>query len=294
MDRHEDRLDEPQPPSRPDDALASRLDRLSAGEAETVIRRALELTDAETHGAEHGSLDRETLEIVARELGIPMKHLTRALAEQHIAAATGGDDTWFDRMMRIDELDGATLVRGNRDAVQRAIVTWFNAHEGLRAVQTGPDRGEWEKDTTPLTAIRMGLGMTNASRALRSAGTVRHEITSIGPDEHLVSIEAGKALLRATAKGLVAGAVSLAVLAGIAIAAGPGTAATGALAAVWTALLFGAGATLAVRSWAGRISRGIRRALDAITHPRESGVYDRLPGRLGSFLESLGFGRGRR
>ncbi len=294
MDRNEEQAGRHPPPPRPDDALAARLDRLSAGEAESVIRRALELTDEETHGAEHGSLDRATLEIVARELGIPMKHLTRALAEQQIAAATGGDDTWFDRLMRIDELDGATLVRGNRDAVQQALVTWFNTHEGLRAVQTGPNRGEWEKDTTPLTAIRMGLGMTNSSRALRSAGTVTHEITSLGPDEHLVSIEAGKGLLRATAKGLVAGAISLAVLAGIAIAAGPGNLASGALAAVWTALLFGAGATLAVRSWAGRISRGIRRALGAITHPRESGVYDRLPGKLGSFLENLGFGRGRR
>ena len=121
--------------------------------------------------------------------------------------------------------------------------------------------------------------MTNGSRVLRSARSVNHEITSIGIDEHLVSIEAGKDLVRMTGKGLFAAAFSLATLTGIAVAAGPGNAATGAMAGLWTALAFGAGAAFIVRSWSSRINRAISRALDAITDPKSAGVFDRFPGR---------------
>ena len=258
-----------------------------------MIRRALELSDDEKHQDDYGTLDRQTLEVVASELGIPLKHLSRALAEQKLKTATDGDDSWFDRLIRVDELDGAALVKGNIDAVQRALVTWFKTHEGLRLVRSTANRGEWEKDTTPLTSIRLGLGMTNGSRVLRSARSVNHEITSIGIDEHLVSIQAGKDLVRMTGKGLFAAAFSLATLTGIAVAAGPGNAATGAIAGLWTALAFGAGAAFIVRSWSSRINRAISRALDAITDPKSAGVFDRFPGRFGAFLEGLGLGRKR-
>ena len=273
--------------------VADKLDRLSSAEAELVIQRALKLSDDEKHLDDYGSLDRETLEVVATELGIPLKHLSRALAERKARTATEGDDTWFERLLRIDDLDGAALVRGNVDAVHRALVTWFTSHEGLRAVRVVANRGEWERDATPLTAIKMGLGMTNASRALRRAGTVTHEITSLSPDEHLVSIEAGKSLLLRTGTGLMVGASALSILAGIAVAAGPASLLSGILAGLWTGLLFGTGAVFIVRSWASRINRSIRRALDAITDPAASGVFDRLPGSLGNFLRGLGFGRRR-
>ena len=172
-------------------------------------------------------------------------------------------------------------------------MAWFTSHEGLRAVRVTANRGEWEKDGTAITALKMGLGMTNASRALRGAGTVVHEITPLSPDEHLITIEAGKSLLRATGMWLTLGAASLSILAGIAVATGPGDIGSGILASVWTALFFGAGAVFAIRSWAGRISRSIRRALDAITDPAGSGVFDRLPGSFGKFLRGLGFGRRR-
>ena len=267
---------------------ADRLDRLTASEAEAVIRRAIELTDNEDALEDYGSLDRHTLEIVANELGIPLKHLTRALAEQKMHSGLEADDSRFDRLMGITELDGAALVKGDGAAVQKTLATWFKSHEGLRAVRLSEESGEWERDTTPITAIRMGLGMSNSARVLRGVGEVHHQITSVGNDEHLVSIEAGKPRVRATARWLLASAVGLAILAGVAVALGPSGVGSGILAGVWTAVLFGAGAAFGVRSWSRRISRAIERTLDAVTDPKASGVFDRMPGRFGAFLESLG------
>ena len=190
--------------------------------------------------------------------------------------------------MGIAELDGAALVKGDGAAVQRALVTCFKSHEGLRAVRLSEESGEWERDTTPITAIWMGLGMSNSARVLRGVGEVHHQITSVGNDEHLVSIEAGKPRVRATARWLLASTVGLAVLAGVAVALGPAGVGSGILAGVWTAILFGAGAVFGVRSWSRRISCAIERTLDAVTDPKASGVFDRMPGRFGVFLESLG------
>lgn len=276
-----------------DRPVAHRLDRLTSEEAEQVILRALELTDADMDLGSHGTLDVEALEVAAEELNIPIRHLRSAMAEQRAKSKTAGDDPWFDRLLKIDTMDGAAIVRGNVDAVHRAIVTWFQNHEGLRAVHIVGNRGEWEKDTNPLTALRMGLGMTNSSKSLRGAGTVSHEITSLGPDEHIVSIEAGKDLVRNTGRGLLVGAAALATAAGVAISLGPGNIGSGLLAALWTALLFGTGAVAIVRSWAGRISKSIRRALSAITDPATSGVFDSLPGSFGRFLRGFGLGRKR-
>ena len=82
--------------------VADKLERLSSAEAELVIQRALKLSDDEKQLDDYGSLDRETLEVVATELGIPLKHLSRALAEQKARTATEGDDTWIERLLRID------------------------------------------------------------------------------------------------------------------------------------------------------------------------------------------------
>ena len=292
MDREHERDNRPE--SKPADGpIADRLDRLSSAEAEQVILRALELTDADVERDSYGMLDIETLEVVARELNIPLRHLRAAMAEQRTRTATEGDDSWFDRLLKIDQLDGATLVKGNVDAVHRALVTWFTSHEGLRAVHVVANRGEWEKDSTPLTSLRMGLGMTNSSRALRGAGTIHHEIKSIGIEEHIVTIEAGKELVRMTGKGLLAGAATLSVLAAVSVAAGPASLGAGLLTGLLTALVFTTGAIAGVRAWAGRINRSIRRALGAITDPASSGVFDALPGSVGRFLRGLGLGRRR-
>ena len=73
--KHE-RHDEHEGIGETDHDIGDKLDRLSSAEAEVVIRRALELFDHEKHLDDYGSLDRETLELVARELGIPLKHLS--------------------------------------------------------------------------------------------------------------------------------------------------------------------------------------------------------------------------
>lgn len=274
--------------SAPD--IAGRLDRLSAEAAEDVIRRAIQLTDEEQEEYQYGTMDAATLEKVAAELGIPARHVQRALAEQRAGLHQPADvDTRLDRLFGIVDLDEAAIIEGSRHDVEEAVAAWMHNHEGMRVRRHSDEATVWMKDDRPLAAIRMGLGVTHGSKSLRTAGDVEHLVRSIGENEQLLSITASKHRLRTAAKLWLIGA-SLPVVAGVLAGI------TGGLEALIPMLAGGialagaiAGAAVAgVRGWAAKIRTAVERAVDAVTDPEGSGVFDTFPGRLGSFLKSIG------
>lgn len=270
------------------DAIAGRLDRLNADQAEAVIRRAIELTDEENERFEYGRLDADTLETVAAELGIPARHVQRAIAEQRVALHDPDDEaSIIDRIFGITDLDEAAVVDGDRGDVELAMTTWMESHEGLRVKRHTVDGAVWMKDERPLTAIKMGLGMTHGSKTLRGTGEVEHAIRTIGEREHLVSMTVSKRLLRAVA---VWGSLGIATVMGV---LGLVLGLTVGLGVGLAVALVGGGAGLAglwggVRSWAGRVRDAVDRAVAAVIDPDRSGVFDTLPGRLGGWLKSMG------
>ena len=280
------------PRSRREDPgrIADRLDRLTAEQADEVMRRAIRLQD-DSAEPDLGTFDVETLHAAAAELGIPRHHLERALAEQRAGLLDSPPRAGvLDRFLGIAELDQSAVVDANKAQTERAVTLWLSKHEGMRVVRRSPDGATWEKDTRPLTSLRMGLGLTEGSKALREVGTVEHSVRSLADDEQFVSIKANPGKLRTVGGVLIALTAALALTGGVAVAAGTGS----ILAGITTALLAGAALGAAVvggiRSWAGRIRRAAERAIDAVRTPSSTRLTDPIPGWLGTVLRSLGFG----
>jgi len=279
------------------DKVAWRLDRLSAEQAEDVIRRAIELTDEENEAYEYGQMDAETLEQVAGELGIPTRHVRKAMAEQRARRHNPDEESsWLDRLFGIVDLDEAIIIEGRPEDIERAAETWMKSHEGLRLKRRTRQGAIWVKDDRPLAAIRMGLGITNGSKSLRSAGDIEHTLRSVNENEHLFSITASKSRLRSAAVLSLIGVGFLSLTGVVATAFTqpfsaliPGLVASLVFAAGLTAL-----AVAGVRRWASKIRTAVERAVDAVVAPDRSGLFDTFPGRLGSILKSFGLFSSRR
>ncbi len=278
-------------PERGSGEIAGRLDRLNAEQAEDVMRRAIELTDEEDDVYEYGQMDSETLEQVAGELGIPARHVRKAMAEQRASRHSLDEETsWFERLFGIVDLDEAVIIEGQAVDIERAVETWMKTHEGLRLKRRTRHGAIWAKDDRPLAAIRMGLGITHGTKSLRSTGDIEHTLRSVNENEHLLSIAASKNRLRLAAILSLVGAGILSVSTVIAAAFGPlGDLRIPGLAG---SLVFAAGLTTiavaGVRSWASKIRTAVERAVDAVVAPDRSGLYDTFPGRLGNMLKSWG------
>ena len=272
--------------------VADRLDRLTAEQADEVMRRAIRLQD-DSAEPDFGTFDVETLRAAAAELGIPQRHLERALAEQRAGLLESPPRAGaFDQLLGITDLDQSTVIVGSKAEAERAVTTWLSKHEGMRVIRRSSDGATWEKDTRPLTSLRMGLGLTDGSKALREVGTVEHSVRSLDEGEQFVSIKADPEKLRSVGGVLMALAAALALTGGVAIAAGTGSILAGIVTALLAGAALGAAVVGGVRSWAGRIRRAAERAIDAVRRPSSSRLYEQVPGWLGTVLRSLGLSAG--
>lgn len=287
----QDRGDEQ--PQRHDSAeIAERLDRLTAEQADEVIRRAIRIQDDSTE-PDVGTFDVETLRAAAAELGIPRQHLDRAIAEQRAGLLDPSPRAGtFDQLLGVTDLDQTTVVAGSKMEVERTVTTWLSRHEGMRVVRRSSDGATWEKDTRPLTSIRMGLGLTEGSKALREVGTVEHSVHSLDASEQFVSIKADPEKLRTVGGVLMALAAAVALTGGAAVAAGTGSILAGIATALLTGAALGGAVVGGIRSWAGRIRRAAERAIDAVRRPSVSRRSEPVPGWLGTVLRSLGLTTG--
>lgn len=240
--------------------------RVTADQADKILRRAIQLQGEEsTRQVE--PIDRDKLIRMAEELNVQPDFLLRALAEHH--AGVGLDDRWEDlweRLLAPDRVVDTRIVRGTRAAVRGAAEDWFRVHEGLRPRSHHEDGILWERDSHPLTAIRMGLRLGQGTGALRDSRGVTHRVREIKPGEQLVSIEANSAGLRKTGQTLLAaGAVATAGAVGIGSVAFGGPLEPGTIAlALSTLTVFGGSTILGIRMAVKRLKRGIARALDAV------------------------------
>ena len=242
-------------------------DPVPADQADKILRRAIELqTDESTRSVE--PIDRARLIRMAGELNVEPDFLLRALAE-HQAGVSLDDrlDTVWQKVLAPDKVMATRVIRGNNNRVGAAAETWFRNHEGLRPRRHFEDGILWEKDSHPITSIRMGLKLGQGTGALRDTRGVTHRVREVKAGEQLVSIEANTAGLRRTGQALLAtGAVATVGAVGIGSVAfgGPLEPATIAV-ALSTLTVFTASTIFGVRMALSRLKRGINRALDAVS-----------------------------
>lgn len=242
-------------------------DPVPADQADKILRRAIELqTDESTRSVE--PIDRARLIRMAGELNVEPDFLLRALAE-HQAGVSLDDrlDSVWQKVLAPDKVMATRVIRGNNSRVGAAAETWFRNHEGLRPRRHFEDGILWEKDSHPITSIRMGLKLGQGTGALRDTRGVTHRVREVKAGEQLVSIEANTAGLRRTGQALLAtGAVATVGAVGIGSVAfgGPLEPATIAV-ALSTLTVFTASTIFGVRMALSRLKRGINRALDAVS-----------------------------
>jgi hypothetical protein len=262
-----------EPPRHHPEQVSGGIDRLPgeepvpADQADKILRRAIELqTEESTRRVD--PIDRDKLVRMARELNVDPDFLLRALAE-HQAGVSLDDrlDTVWQKVLAPDKVMATRIVKGDRRRVEAAAESWFRSHEGLRPRRHFEDGILWEKDSHPITSIRMGLKLGQGTGALRDIRGVTHRVREIKGGEQLVSIEANTAGLRKTGQTLLAvGAVATAGAVGVGSTAfgGPLEPATIAL-ALSTLAVFTGSTILGVRMAFNRLTRGINRALDAVS-----------------------------
>lgn len=239
-------------------------DGVRADRAERILRRAIELQSA-TRLME--PIDREKLIRMARELDIDADYVLRALAEHQSGLDTdeSRDDIWR-RLLAPDRVVDGRVVRGSSTAVEESVESWFRTHEGMRPRRHLEDGILWERDSHPLTSIRMGLRLGQGTGALRNNRGVTHRVREVKPGEQLVSIEANTAGIRRTGQTLLTvGAVAAAGAVGIGSVAFGGPLEPGTIGlALSTLTAFTASTIFGVRAAVKRLTRGIARALDAM------------------------------
>ncbi len=241
-------------------------DEVPADQADKILRRAIELqTEESTRRVD--PIDRTRLIRMAKELNVDPDFLLRALAE-HRAGVSLDDrmDNVWEKVLAPDKVMGTRIVKGTTSRVEATTENWLRSHEGLRPRRHYEDGILWEKDSHPITSIRMGLKLGQGTGALRDTRGVTHRVREVKPGEQLVSLEANTAGLRKTGQTLLAtGAVATVGAIGIGSAAFGGPLEPGTIAlALSTMAVFTGSTILGVRMALNRLKRGINRALDAV------------------------------
>jgi AraC-like DNA-binding protein len=243
------------------------LDALSRPLAERVLRRAIELHDDDIHGPERVS--RTTLEEIASELGVAPEYVRRALAEE-LETNHDSPSAMWERILAPVRVTGGRVVALAPQETRSSIVAWMGGQEGLRPRTRVADGVRWEKDRHWTTKLRIGIGRSAATGALRNIPSVTHRQTEISEHEQLVELDADTKIISQVAAGVGGGIAGAGLIGGIVTAAamGGGSDITQFLIPFAPAAAVGLGTALLIaKSWLAAVRNGIDRALDGIANP---------------------------
>jgi hypothetical protein len=249
------------------DSIGDRLDALSRPLAERVLKRAIELHHDDVHGPDR--IARTTLEDIASELGVAPEYVRRALAEE-LETHQHPPRSIRERVLAPDRVTGGRIVSLDEAAARASIVAWMGGQEGLRPRTRVGDGVRWEKDRHWTTQLRLGLGRSDATGALRNVPSVTHRQTVISESEQLVELDADTRIISQVAAGVGGGLTAAGLIGGIVTAAAMsgGPDALQFLIPFAPAAVVGIGTALIIaKSWLVAVRSGIGRALDGIANP---------------------------
>lgn len=244
-----------------------RLDAVSRPLAERVLRRAIELHDTAAHGPDR--ITRTTLEEIASELGVAPEYVRRALAEE-LEIDRHPPRSLRERILAPDRVTGGRVVRLGPQDTRASIVTWMGGQEGLRPRARVADGVRWEKDRHWSAQLRIGIGRSAGTGALRNIPSVVHRQTEISDEEQLVELDADTKIISQVAAGVGGGLAGAGLVGGVvtAVTVAGGSDIAQFLAPAAPAVFVGATTALIIaKSWMTAIRTGIERALDGISNP---------------------------
>ncbi|MDH3306147.1 MAG: hypothetical protein OEO77_01305 [Acidimicrobiia bacterium] len=259
-----------------DTGVADRLDAMRAATVERVLRRAIELQSDELHQPD--VFDKQMLQRIADELGVNPAYVEQALAEELVVPPEEVVPTVLHRFLAPSRMAERATVTGSRDALEQTVVTWMSRHEGLRPQRRARAGIVWERDSSPVTAIRRGLKLSQGTGALRSATSITHHVESVGEGAHVVTIEADTRPITQVGASVGGSVATAGLIAGLSVGlAGAVTLPVGLAIGVGS-IAFGVGLSLLIsRTWAASMRTGLRRALAGIANPELSRATESVP-----------------
>ncbi len=287
MDRHEPISQSREPSDQEVAAIAERLQQLSTGEVERVLRRAIELQTDSEYRTDEARLDREALRRVAAEIGIDPDHLESAVAEE-LLRVQAEQPGLIDRWLAPSRLTVRGAGQGDMTQVRASLDRWLGYHAGLRKRAESHSSAVWESDKSLVAAARMKLRGAQGSGALRTTMGVRDDIHPLDPGKQIVTIEADTGNLRRVALGMLAG-TAIASGAAAVVGLGNDTTVVDNIGMGLGVLTVGVGGvTLGIRMWADRIRRALHRAVDAVAYPQLLETGDSVTRGLRRILDLFG------
>jgi hypothetical protein len=239
---------------------------LDRGALERVLARAAELQAGS--GEPEEVLTEEQILDLGKEVGLSAEHLRQALAEERTRVALPPDRGGLSAKLLGGARVGASrVVAGRPRDILDAIDSWMQRQECLQIKRQFSDRIVWEARRDLVGTIRRALNVGGRGYALARAFEVAATAVPIDASRTMVRVDADLAPFRsslarqsagATALGVAAGGVMVALHFAVAAAAAP-------------VLLIGAGAFYAARGINGRTATSAQLALEQLLDRLERG-----------------------
>jgi hypothetical protein len=190
---------------------------ISRRDFEVVIRRAVDLAAAEPDGADESISEEEVIRI-ATEIGLPVRHVRRALYELPALEDNEPDSRWFPEPLLVS----TRVVPGRADSLLRQIEDYLSTREYLQVVRHRAGRSFLMPADDAISNLARGL--TRPSRRYHMA-RARRVVVSVRPlddssahvqfamdmsDQRRSAIRTGWTL--GTIGGLVVGGIAAAVV----------------------------------------------------------------------------------
>jgi hypothetical protein len=261
----------------------ARLDRAAL---ERIIKRAAELQTAERDLTD--DLTPDQVLALGREVGIPERHLQRALLEERTRLAALQPASGWERITGPAQVAAQRTVPGAVAAVEAALVEYLEEKELFCVQRRQSGRITWEPLGGMAAAVRRStaaFSRGSSAMLLGRADTVSATVIALEPGWCHVALTAEARRARAQYVGggtVVAGAGVL----GAGLMVVLGALLPVALAPVPIALGLGYGVARQYRPALARLQLGLERALDSLEH-HEARAEQRLPGRSSGLLGIL-------
>ena len=186
-----------------DPRVPARVDRAAL---ERILQRAAELQASERDIGE-GLTPEEVLDL-GKDVGIPSHYLQQAMLEDQTRVAAPVATGFLDQAVGAAELSAVRVVRGEPEALDRALLEWVEKNELFVVQRHQPGRITWERMGGMQAAVRRGFSTFESRRAkfmLGRADLMRATIVSLEPGYSHVTLSAS---LRTARGAYVGGAIA--------------------------------------------------------------------------------------
>jgi len=246
-----------------------------------ILQRAAELQAGERDVT--GSLDREEVLALGRDVGIPGRYLRQAMLEVGRVREAPEPEGWLDQVVGAASVQAERVVRGDARAIETALEGYLETEEVFGVLRRTEGHVIWEPIGGWQAAVRRATG--SKTFMLQKAERLSATIVPLEPGLCQVVLRAG---LRDHRRGFIGGGATL-MSVGIA-----GTVVLAALHAFWPVLLLPLPVAL-IASWG--VAKQFRPVVDrtqlglecALDHLERGAVRPshQLPGRKTGVLDTV-------